>query len=428
MSFRFHVGRESRRGGAALALILAAGSPLPVGAADSDATTLHEQLEATQREAERTRDEVAELKRHVADLEAAARSADATPTTTARIAPVNADNPAVSFVVDTALDVSTQSSWQSIGYPDGWNFTLKNGELFISAPIDPFLRGYTSINGTSDEGFDVEEAAIITTSLPWGLTLKGGRFFADVGRLPHWHDEALPFVDRPPSIDRMIGGESGSEGLEASWLMPIDLFIEVTGGLYDAVGSENLETLNDDGFFGRRSFQELNFLGRIHGYVDLSDTFNAELGGSWTGIPRDEERSLWALDVTLRHQPGTQSSYQGLDLGAEWMWNSQRFTERDDGGAIMSRIRRRRQGGYAYVEAFFARRFSVGARFDYSESPEGAADRARTASAFVTWKPSEFQRVRFQFDNSWGDQQTNQRFTIQWTAFIGSHSHGFAQR
>jgi hypothetical protein len=42
--------------------------------------------------------------------------------------------------------------------------------------------------------------------------------------------------------------------------------------------------------------------------------------------------------------------------------------------------------------------------------------------------PSEFQRLRFQFDNAWGDEPTNQRFTLQWTAFLGSHSHGFAQR
>jgi hypothetical protein len=49
-------------------------------------------------------------------------------------------------------------------------------------------------------------------------------------------------------------------------------------------------------------------------------------------------------------------------------------------------------------------------------------------SAFVTWQPSEFQRLRFQFDNIGTTGQNNQRFTLQWTAFIGSHSHGFAAR
>jgi hypothetical protein len=132
--------------------------------------------------------------------------------------------------------------------------------------------------------------------------------------------------------------------------------------------------------------------------------------------------------VTLRHQPGTSGFYQGLVWGSEWLWNHQRFTERDDDGVVIDRMRDQRQGAYTYVEAFLARRFSSGLRFDYSEAPSADTDLARTVSAFVTWQPSEFQRLRFQVDNTWGDQQTNQRFTLQWTAFIGSHTHGFAQR
>jgi hypothetical protein len=331
-------------------------------------------------------------------------------------------------VVDTALAADTRSSWGSIGYPDGAEFKLKNGELFVSAPIDPFLRGYASINGTSDEGFDIEEAAIITTALPWGLTAKGGRFFADVGRLPHWHDEGLPFVDRPPSIDRLIGGESGAEGLELSWLAPTDQYIELVGGAYNAVGAENLDALNENGFFGRHTFDQLDYLGRLHTYVDLTDTLNLELGASMIAVPKYSDRYLWGGDVTLRHQPGTSEVYQGFVWGTEWYWNDQRFVARNPFGLVTGEMRTHRQGGYTYVEAFFTRSYSVGARFDFSESPEGARDRALTGSVFVSWKPSEFQRLRFQLDDTWGDQPNNQRFTLQWTAFIGSHSHGFAQR
>jgi hypothetical protein len=357
-----------------------------------------------------------------------------TPSATARLAPVNIDNPAISFVVDTAFSHDAKNSYTSIGYPNGADFALKTGELFISAPIDPFLRGYAAINGTSDEGFDIEEAALITTALPWNFTVKGGRFHADVGRLPHWHDEALPFVDRPPSIDRIIGGESGSEGVEVSWLAPIEHYIELTGGLYDTVGAERLGDLNDNGFFGRRDFSELTLLGRPHTYFDLTDTLNVELGGTWVGVPQDHQRNLYGVDLTLRHQPGTGGVYQGFVLGSEWYWNRELFVQRDDTGLVIDRNRLNREGGYVYGEAFFDRRYSGGARFDYSQAPGSpddpreARDVARTASVFVTWMPSEFHRLRLQFDNTWGDQPTNQRYTIQWTAFLGSHSHGFAQR
>jgi hypothetical protein len=162
--------------------------------------------------------------------------------------------------------------------------------------------------------------------------------------------------------------------------------------------------------------------------VDLTDTLNAELGGTWLGVPDENQRSLWAADLTVRHQPGTSGTYQGLVWGTEWLWNDQRFEERDDEGMLIDTVRNHRMGGYSYVEAFFARQYSVGTRFDYSEAPDGDSDLAQTVSAFVTWMPSEFQRLRFQFDNTWGDQETNQRFTLQWTAFIGSHAHGFATR
>jgi hypothetical protein len=186
--------------------------------------------------------------------------------------------------------------------------------------------------------------------------------------------------------------------------------------------------VNDNGFFGRRDWSELTFLGRVQTYYDLTDTWNVELGGSWLGVPHTSSRNLWGTDVTFRHQPGTEGFYQGLVWGTEWLWNRQKFTERDDTGAVIGENRDHRNGGYTYVEGFFGRRFSLGSRFDYSQSPDGASDLAKTVSAFVTWQPSEFQRLRFQFDDTWGDEQTNQRFTLQWTAFIGSHSHGFAQR
>jgi hypothetical protein len=430
-------GRARASCWAAAALVLV---PIAAPAADSEVERLQRELEstkqalsATRAQLESTQDALGELSRRVDALQSGAPAAAAPPApaataATARLAPVNADNPAVSFVVDTTLATDTDDSWDSIGYPGGWRFQLENGELFLSAPIDPFLRGYASLNGTSEEGFDIEEAALITTALPWNLTVKGGRFFADFGRLPHWHDEALPFVDRPPSIDRLIGGESTSEGMEISWLAPLEQFVELTAGLYNAVGAEYLEALNEDGFFGRRSFEEFNALGRLHTYLDLSDTLNVELGGTWLGVPNRSFRNLFGAELTLRHQPGTSGVYQGLVWGTEWLWNEQLFNVLDDTGALVERQRFHRTGGYSYVEAFFARRYSAGTRFDYSEAPEGENDLAKTASAFLTWMPSEFHRLRFQFDNSWGDQATNQRFTLQWTAFIGSHRHGFAQR
>jgi hypothetical protein len=392
--------------------------------AETDVATLERELAATKSDLAETRAALARTMKLVDDL---ARKVDDVATRepvaaeppqpradeTARLPPVNVDNPAISFVVDAKARSNTQGD-------DGVGFLLGSAELFLSAPIDPYLRGYASINATSDESFDVEEAALVTTALPMNLTVKGGRFFADVGRFPHWHDEALPFAERPQSIDRIFGGETRAEGVETSWLAPLDQFVELTAGVYNSIG-ELPDGFED--FVGQPSYSELTYLVRPHTYLDLTDTLNVELGGTWFAAPSGTRRRLYGVDVTLRHQPGTSSLYQGTVVGSEWYWNDQDFLVEGDAST-----RFRRNGGYAYVESFFGRSYSGGFLFDHAEDIAGATERQDTYSGFVTWKPSEFQRLRFQLDEIDQAGPNDLRVWLQWTAFIGSHSHGFANR
>jgi hypothetical protein len=385
------------------------------------------ELAETKQKLASTASALARVEQRLDQLEGAAPVAPAAAPSGPRIPPVNVDNPAISFVVDAQVKDDTSGS--------GSEFALGSGELFISAPIDPFLRGYASLNGTSEEGFDIEEAAVVTTSLPWNLTVKGGRFFANVGRLPHWHDEALPFVDRPPSIDRLLGGETQSEGTEVTWLAPIEHYVSLTAGVYNTIGAERNEELREEGFEGRRGEGELTFLVRPATYFDFTDTLNLELGATAATAPQDDQRDLYAVDATLRHQPGTSQLYQGFVFGTEWLWNHEKFqdveigTDPITGDPILGEQNARRNGGYAYLETFFGRRYSVGIRGDYSEDPFGESARQKTYSAFATWFPSEFHRLRFQVDQiDLSGADDDQRFTLQWTAFLGSHAHGFATR
>jgi hypothetical protein len=396
---------------------------------DDELAKVKAELARTRSELDDTRSALQKLADKVDRLESDGVAASAAGAGGPRLPPVNIDNPAISFVVDTEFSTGNLDP--------GYDFSLQSGELFISAPIDPFVRGYASINGTSEEGFGIEEAALVTTALPWNATVKGGRFFADVGRMPHWHNEQLPFVNRPESIERMFGGETISEGAEVTWLAPIDHYFRITTGLYNAVGAENSEELFDNGFDGRRSFDELTWLVRPTTYFDLSDTLNLEIGGTYFTVNQNHTRELFGVDATLRHQPGTSGFYQGLVVGSEWYWNSERFddievgVDIDTGEPIFGTQRFERNGGYAYAEAFLGRRYSLGVRGDYAESIAGPADRQRTLSAFATWKPSEFQRIRLQGDAISQDEEAGgdgYQLTLQWTGFLGSHVHGFNAR
>lgn len=392
--------------------------------AEQELAEVKQELAATKEQLADTLEVLEKVEQRLDQLESGAAAAPpASAPSGPRLAPVNVNNPAISFVVDTLVQ------YERVG--SGWDFQLQEGELFISAPIDPFLRGYAAIVGSSEEGFDIEEAALVTTALPGNLTVKGGRFFADVGRFPHWHVEQLPFVDRPPSIDRLIPGESRAEGAEVTWLAPIEHYFRVTSGIYNSIGEqEDLPPLV--GSLGeKRAFSELTWLVHPSTYFDLTDTLNVEIGGTFFTVAQHGARYLYGADVTLRHQPGTSEFYQGFVLGSEWLWNNAKFKSFDDTGEVIpgGAQRFKHNGGYAYLETFFGRQYSVGGRFDYAEEPIDPIDRQRTWSAFATWFPSEFQRLRFQVDHIDRVQGENdQRFTLQWTAFLGSHTHGFATR
>ena len=171
-----------------------------------------------------------------------------------------------------------------------------------SASVDPFVRGYAFFNGTSDD-FEVEEAAIVTTSLPFNLAVKGGRFFADFGRLAKFHDHDLPFVNRPVSVDRFVGGESQADGFEVSYLLPIEHYVTLTAGMYNKLGADNDRVSN-----GVRDLGQFTYLGRVATFISLSDAHSIDLGASYAYTPQvaSEEkahRHLAGLDITYRYVP-----------------------------------------------------------------------------------------------------------------------------
>jgi hypothetical protein len=163
-------------------------------------------------------------------------------------------NPAIGLVIDTVGSYTK----------DGGNFEFRSAELGLSATVDPFARAYAFINGTQDN-IEVEEAAIVTTSLPYNLTVKGGRFFADFGRLAHFHDHELPFVNRPIVLDQYVNGESQADGVEVSWLAPTSQYVNLTAGMYNKIGAENERASNSV----PRTLPEFTYLGRAATFLQF---------------------------------------------------------------------------------------------------------------------------------------------------------------
>lgn len=334
-------------------------------------------------------------------------------------------NPAIGFIIDSAASYSRK---------DRANFEFRSGEIGISASVDPFVRGFAILNGTPD-GFEVEEAGIATTSLPYNLALKGGRFFADFGRLSKFHDHDLPFVNRPMVLDQYVGGESQGDGVEGSWLVPIPHYLTLTAGAYNKVGAENDRVDNTVS----RDFSEFTYLGRAATFFSLNDANSVDLGGSYAYTPEVKiengtARHLAGLDLTYRYAPLAEAGYHGLIWGTEVLYNQEDrplggFPE-DGGDTPLVFKRRDRLGMYSYLEARLTRRFSPGFLYEYVQDIDHVGGDTKAYSPYLTIWASEFQRFRLQYTrlDAPGAGNQDDQFFLQWTVILGSHAHTFRDR
>jgi len=335
-------------------------------------------------------------------------------------------NPALSLAIDTV------AAYQEIG---GGNFQFRSAELGLSASVDPFARAYAFINGTSD-AVEVEEAAIITTSLPYNLEAKGGRFFADFGRLSKFHDHDLPFVNRPIVLDEYVGGESQADGVELSYLTPLDQYLLLTAGAYNKIGAENFRVSN----FDPRPLNRFTYLFRPATFINLNDANSVDLGASWAYTPKldsykvdgtefltdGKARQLAGVDLTYRYIPLAEAGYRGLIWSTEVLYNHETFntgSETDPVYGPESAV-----GLYSYVEPRLTRNFYPGFLFQWVQPINGVGGNTLAYAPYLTVWASEFQRIRAQYQYLDAPGAHESQFFLQWTAIIGSHVHGFRDR
>ncbi|MCX5796428.1 MAG: hypothetical protein NTY77_13125 [Elusimicrobia bacterium] len=350
---------------------------------------------------------------------------------------ISAFNPAMGLAIDLAY---------THGPNDRSNFLFRAAEVGIEAPVDPFLKGWGVITG-SQSGVDVEEAALQTTSLPYNLTVTGGRLFASFGRLAHFHDHELPVTDRPKSLDTFIGGETQADGVEVSYLFPTDIYINATAGMYNKLGADNARADNAVA----RSLENFTYLGHLNSYHDLGDDHSVELGvdSAWTpkrwvtdstgliNTRRNTWRTLNGVDLTYRYHPAQGGMYRGAVWGTEVMQNTEmRFNTAPDpanGNAPFNlpTDRVRAYSGLSYVQFKLGPRLHPGVLVDLTEDLDQARKITRTYSGFLSCDVSEFQRLRVvyshQMDNVPGTRGAD-IVSLQWTGIMGHHVHGFRDR
>jgi len=362
-------------------------------------------------------------------------------------------NPSIGVVGETLFSYRSRSNNEtSSDRPGGFDVNQRSVELNLAASVDPFATGYAVINASADSAsgdanLQVEEAAIQSTSLPWNLTLKGGRFFGEFGRLAYIHDHELPFVNRPLALDQYIGGESQTDGAQVSWLLPIEHYVNLTVGAGDKFGDPQ----NNPGGF--RSSGELNYFGRLSTYFDLTPDWQVETGLSGLINPHtddrggtltqpngstltEKERRLAGIDFSLRYVPLRNNQFQSFTWGNEVLYSDNRYRFNPDGIPNSGDEYSKSVGSvglYSYLAYKMDRQWTSGLLFDFVENQQNKHDQTSAYSAFVTYAISHWNQLRLQYTHtdhhdSVFNLRNDDAIYLQWTWIIGSHSHGWQQR
>jgi hypothetical protein len=387
-----------------------------------------------------------------ADAAAALPVPDTPPPPAASAGGATAFNPSISVVLGGSYTNARRDpeDWHIGGFtpagdeigPGERSFNLGESELTIAASVDPYFSAQLTAAITGEDEIEVEEAFVRTSALPEGFTAKLGRFFSGLGYLNEVHAHAWDFVDQPLAYQAMFGGQYTQNGVQVKWLAPTDLFLEL-----------GAETGNGDSFPGtRRDRNGLNgatLFAHLGG--DVGDAGSWRAGASWQqthASGRNEftdplldgftgESRTWIADAVFKWAP---SPRRQLKLQAEYLRRSEsgRFTFDPLATALPVAYDNTQSGWYLQSVYQFAARWRAGLRYDRLDSGDPdyrpldvstvdfgslAALNPERVSLMLDWNPSEFTRLRAQYDvdDARDDGERDRVIRLQYLFGIGAH-------
>jgi TolA-binding protein len=312
--------------------------------------------------------------------------------------------------------------------PQQRGFNARNIELAFDGAVDPYFEGFANIvfkldndNGTSVE---VEEAFLQTTNLPFNLQLKGGQFFAAFGRINPTHPHTWDFAD-DPLVHGLFLGPDGLRGVGAqvSWTLPTPWYSQLLLGVQNGRGGTGYSFRNpgDNGiFFDRRTtdremrgLEDFVWIPRWENSLDLSPTqvvlagVSGAFGSNETGA--DSRTQIYGADFLYKWKSAN------AEGGFPFVkWQTEVMYRRFEAGRGINESFPVAEtfhdwGMYSQVLWGFKKGWVAGVRGDYVDMQDSKftddLDRQSRSriSADLTWYPTEFSKIRLQYNHDFID-------------------------
>ena len=334
-------------------------------------------------------------------------------------------NAAATFTVSTSDDLANLEVGDHD--PQQRGFNLRNHELALSGAVDPYFEGFAYIifklDNFNETDTEVEEAFLQTTSLSSGLQLRAGQFFTPFGRGNPMHPHTWDFVDAPLPGGRFLGPDGlRGAGAQVAWLAPWPWYSQFMMAMQEGRGGTAYSFRNpgdDDGIFFNRpiidrdvhGLSDFVWTGRWENSMDLSLTQTVVLGASLAHGPNntgaETSTQLYGIDLFYKWKPD--NAFGGWPF---FKWQTEIFWRRYEAGRgagdefPVAEIFHD-WGLYTQLVWGFANRWTAGLRADWLENTDSTftadltrQDRTR-ASAALTWYPTEFSKLRLQYNHDW---------------------------
>ncbi len=369
--------------------------------------------------------EIKSLRARLGAMEDAAQQAPPPPATPAHTAapagghsPIQIGLSSLFTAGGSSVDNEALEKLQAGGHdPNRNGFTVQNVELTLSGTVDPYFDAQASLIFQIDAGgatkVELEEAFFTTRGLPAGLQVKGGQYFTEFGRHNPQHPHSWAFVDQPLILSRLFGGDGlRSQGARVSWLTPLPWYSELYFGAQNPNGETATSFLfeKDKKIGGftlldrkARNLSDLLYSARWLNGLELSDTVAMNLGfsGLWgpnaSGLTTDT--AIYGADLYLKWQPAqTQRGFPFVS------WHTELLNRRYQAPADTLKD----WGGFTQALWGFKPGWVAGLRLEYAEGSGGSDisadalrdDRTRL-SPNLTWYPTEFSKLRLQYNRDW---------------------------
>lgn len=292
-----------------------------------------------------------------------------------------------------------------------------------------------------------------TQALPYGLELKAGQFFTEFGRINQVHPHAWVWIDQPVINSRVFGGDGmRGQGLRASVSLPTPWLSDVLVTAQNARGETMTSFFNTgDGLGGRqytvendtRSFADLAWTARWANALDVSDDLTVRVGASVALGPNasgiNTNSVIYGGHLALRWRPvGGTRGFPFVTWETEVIGRKAEVDEFvfDPGGPGQTNYAAETLsdwGLFTQVLVGFYPGWSAGLRYELAtgagESVGGREadslrdDRTRI-SPLIAWQPTEFSRLRLQYNYDKADHLQHDDAHSVWLALdiiIGTH-------